>query len=66
MSQGFFRSVCSLGGLVLGLAIASWNYGHLAGILLPLFRVPAVADAIAFLLIALLVMLVAWFVVAVV
>jgi len=59
MSQGFFRSVCSLGGLVLGLAIASWNYGHLAGILLSLVRVPAVADAIAFLLIALLVMLVA-------
>jgi membrane protein required for colicin V production len=57
MSQGFFRSVCSLGGLVLGLGVAGWNYGHVAGILLPLVRIPAVADAIAFLLIALLVML---------
>ncbi len=56
MAQGFFRSVCSLGGLVLGLAVASWNYGRLAQIFLPLFRVSAVANTIAFLLIALLVM----------
>jgi membrane protein required for colicin V production len=56
MAQGFFRSVCSLGGLVLGLAVASWNYGRLAQIFLPLFRIPAVANTIAFLLIALLVM----------
>src|SRR5579864_6655902 len=57
MAQGFFRSVCSLGGLVLGLAIAAWNYGRLAGIFLPMVRVPAVANTIAFLLIALVVML---------
>ena len=56
-AQGFFRSVCSLGGLVLGLAIAAWNYGRLAGIFLPMVRVPAVANTIAFLLIALVVML---------
>lgn len=55
-AQGFFRSVCSLGGLILGLAIASWNYDHLAGVFLPLFRVSAVANTIAFILIALLVM----------
>ena len=56
MAQGFFRSVCSLGGLILGLAIAGWNYGRLAAVLLPLVRIPAVADTIGFLLIALLVM----------
>src|ERR1039458_9201959 len=56
MSQGFFRSFCSLGGLVLGLAIAAWNYGHVAALLIPVVRIHAVADTIAFLLIALLVM----------
>lgn len=54
--QGFFRSVCSLGGLVLGLVIAAWNYSRLAELMLPLVRVPAVANTIAFLVIALLVM----------
>jgi membrane protein required for colicin V production len=56
MAQGFFRSICSLGGLVLGLAIAAWNYDRLAHVLLPLVRIAAVANTIAFLLIALLVM----------
>ncbi len=56
LSQGFFRSFCSLGGLVLGLAIAAWNYGHVAAMLMPLVRIHAVADTIAFLLLALLVM----------
>ena len=56
MVQGFFRSVCSLGGLLLGLAVAAWNYDRLAGLFLPLVRIPAVANTIAFLLIALLVM----------
>jgi membrane protein required for colicin V production len=54
--QGFFRSVCSLGGLVLGLVLAAWNYGRVAALLIPVVRIPAVADTIAFLLIALLVM----------
>jgi membrane protein required for colicin V production len=56
MAQGFFRSVCSLGGLVLGLSLAAWNYSRLAAIFLPLFRISAVANTIAFLLIALVVM----------
>ena len=56
MVQGFFRSVCSLGGLLLGLAVAAWNYDRLAGVFLPLVRIPAVANTIAFLLLALLVM----------
>src|ERR1035437_8885138 len=56
LSQGFFRSVCSLGGLILGLAIAAWNYGHVAALFMPLVRIRAIADTVAFLLIALLVM----------
>ena len=56
MAQGFFRSVCALGGLVLGLSVAGWNYERLARIFLPLFRYPAIANAISFVLIALLVM----------
>lgn len=54
--QGFFRTACSLVGLILGLSLASWNYGRVASIFLPLVRVPAIADAIGFFLIALLVM----------
>jgi membrane protein required for colicin V production len=54
-AQGFFRSVCSLGGLILGLVIAAWNYGHLASLLIPLVRIPAVANTIGFLLIAIVV-----------
>lgn len=54
--QGFFRSVCSLGGLILGLVIAAWNYSRLAAVLIPIARIPAIADTIAFLLIALVVM----------
>jgi len=56
MAEGFFRSICSLGGLLLGLAVASWNYGRLAQVLLSLFRIPAIANTVAFLLIALVVM----------
>ena len=56
LSQGLFRSVCSLCGLILGLALALWNYGRVAALVLPLVRVEAVAHAIGFLLIAFLVM----------
>ncbi len=59
MAQGFFRSICSLGGLVLGLAIAAWNYERLAQLFLPALRVPAIANTAAFLFIALLIMVVA-------
>ncbi len=59
LSQGFFRSVFSLGGLILGLALAAWNYGRIAALVLPLVRIQAVANAIGFLLIALLVMVAA-------
>jgi membrane protein required for colicin V production len=58
-SQGFLRSIFSLGGLILGLGIAAWNYDRAAALLLPMVHVEAVANAIGFILIALLVMLVA-------
>lgn len=53
--QGFFRSVCALGGLILGLVIAAWNYSHFASFVLPLVRIQAIANTIAFLLIAIVV-----------
>jgi membrane protein required for colicin V production len=56
LAQGFFRSVCSLGGLLLGLALAAWNYGRVAALLLPLVRIEAAANAVGFLLIAIFVM----------
>lgn len=55
-TQGFFRSACSLVGLIFGLSLAAWNYGKMAAFLLPLVRIPAVADTIAFFFIALVVM----------
>jgi membrane protein required for colicin V production len=58
-SHGILRSVCSLAGLILGLGIAAWNYDRAAALLMPMVHVEAVANAIGFILIALLVMLVA-------
>jgi membrane protein required for colicin V production len=59
LSEGFFRSFCSLGGLLLGLVLAAWNYGLAAELFMPLVRIERVADAIGFLLIALVVMVAA-------
>ena len=56
IQQGFFRAVCALGGLVAGVVLAAWNYASVAPLLLPLVRISPVANAIAFLLIALVVM----------
>jgi|CZKF01.1.fsa_nt_gi membrane protein required for colicin V production len=56
LSQGFFRSVFSLVGLVLGLALAAWNYRLIAALVQPMVRIEAVANVIGFLLIALIVM----------
>jgi membrane protein required for colicin V production len=56
LRQGFFRSVCSLGGLFLGLALAAWNYPRIAALLMPLVHIEAVADGIGFLGIAMVVM----------
>jgi membrane protein required for colicin V production len=59
IARGFFRSAFSLAGLVLGLALAAWNYWRLAAVLKVVIHSVEVADAIAFLVIALLVMAVA-------
>jgi membrane protein required for colicin V production len=59
IARGFFRSAFSLAGLVLGLALAAWNYWRLAAVLKGMIHSVEIADAIAFIVIALLVMAVA-------
>ena len=59
MAQGLFRTVCSLAGLILGVALACWNLRALAVVFKPIVQVDGIADVIAFLLIAVLVMCVA-------
>jgi len=54
--QGFVRSLSALAGLALGLTLACWNYSRPAKVLLPMVRSEALANAIGFLIIALLVM----------
>jgi membrane protein required for colicin V production len=54
-AEGFFRSVCSLGGLILGLIVASWNYAAVARIFLPIVHIDAIANALAFLVVAFIV-----------
>jgi len=58
-AQGLLRSMFGLCGLFFGLVLAAWNYGRIAAILMPMVKIDAVANAIGFLLIALLVMAVA-------
>jgi membrane protein required for colicin V production len=62
LAQGFFRSICGLGGLILGLAVAAWNYHHLAAPLLRVLRVEAVANVVAFLILFILVVAIASFI----
>ncbi len=59
LARGLVRMALSLAGLIGGLALAAWNYQHLARELIPVVKSEPVADAIAFLVIALLVMLIA-------
>ena len=56
LTQGFFRSVFSLGGLFIGLMLAAWNFHQAGSLLTPLVRSETVSDAIAFVVIALVVM----------
>jgi membrane protein required for colicin V production len=58
-SQGFLREIFSLVGLVVGLVLACWNYALLAHSFRRVISSPGIADALAFLLIALGVMLLA-------
>jgi membrane protein required for colicin V production len=57
--QGFFRTACSLIGLLFGLSLAAWNYGRVAAFLSPMVRIEAVADVIGFFVILLLVLAIA-------
>ena len=59
VKNGFFVEAFSLAGVVLGLLIASWNFQRLMPWLIQVVHRPAIAEAIAFLLIALAVMIVA-------
>lgn len=59
LAKGFFRSVCGLGGLFFGLVLAAWNYPRGSALLLPILRFTPLANAVGFLLIALVVSFVA-------
>ncbi len=59
IAQGLIRELSSLAGLVLGLVLASWNYARLAAPLGRWIHSSGIADALAFLSIALGIMLVA-------
>jgi membrane protein required for colicin V production len=56
ITQGFFRSIFSLGGLILGLAIAEWNYTLVAAPLNAMLHDERISSIIGFILIAVLVM----------
>jgi len=57
LAQGFFRSFFGLAGLVVGFMVATWNYARVGKIFLPFLRIEALANAVGFLMIILLVML---------
>lgn len=57
-SQGFLREILSLAGLFAGWSLALWNYRRLAVPLSRSIRSQSIADALAFVLIAVGVMLV--------
>ncbi|MGC9224692.1 MAG: CvpA family protein [Terracidiphilus sp.] len=56
MAQGFFRTICTLLGLVLGVLLASWNYARMAALFKPILPIDAVDNTLGFLLIAVIVM----------
>jgi membrane protein required for colicin V production len=59
IAQGFLRSIFGLGGLLLGLLLGAWNYWRVAGVLTPMLHSEMIADAIGFLLIAIIIMVLA-------
>jgi len=59
MVQGFIRAAFALGGLALGFVLATWNYGLAAKMFNHLVQSERIANAIGFVVIAILVMLVA-------
>jgi membrane protein required for colicin V production len=54
--RGIILELFSIGGLIAGILIASWNYNHVAGLLERLITTPATAQIVAFLLIVIGVM----------
>jgi membrane protein required for colicin V production len=56
LAQGFFRSVCTLLGLIVGWSVASRNYERIASVFTPTVHDRTVIDVIVFVLIILLVM----------
>jgi len=56
--RGIILELFSLGGLVVGIVVASWNYNHVALVLGHLITTPATAQIVAFLLIIIGVMVV--------
>ncbi len=59
IAQGFFRTACSLIGLIFGLTLASWNYARVGSIFMQMVKVEALANAIGFIVIAVVVMMIA-------
>ncbi|MDE1175356.1 MAG: CvpA family protein [Edaphobacter sp.] len=57
--RGLVREIFSLCGLIAGVLLASWNYGRLVPFLGNLIHNPAFASAAAFLIIAIVVMILA-------
>jgi membrane protein required for colicin V production len=55
IAQGFLRSIFSLGGLILGLVIAAWNYDRIARFIEPILHNQPVSNAIGFIFLAILV-----------
>jgi membrane protein required for colicin V production len=54
--RGIIREIFSLGGLIAGILIASWNYNRLAMYLQRLIATPSVAEMVSFLLLVIGVM----------
>jgi membrane protein required for colicin V production len=49
--RGIILELFSLGGLIVGILLACWNYNQVAHLLSPIIRTPSIAQIVAFLLI---------------
>jgi membrane protein required for colicin V production len=54
--RGIIQELFSLGGLIAGILLASWNYKHIAIILGRLITTPAIAEIVSFVLIIIVAM----------
>ncbi len=55
--RGIILELFTLGGLIVGILLASWNYKHVAVFLERLITTPATAEIVAFLLLVVVVMI---------